>query len=88
LFSAGCRSRPPPKPSAEFARDAALETQVRAFLEAEKTLQNEPIDVVVNDGTIILRGKASGERQKEKAAEVAIRAGHGAPVKNEIIVEG
>lgn len=87
-MSAGCHRTPPPKPAVDFAQDAVLETRVRALLSAEPTLQDEPIEVAASNGNIILTGKVRRQKQKEKATEVAIRAGGGAPVKNELVVEG
>lgn len=88
LLVGGCHRTPPPKPAADFAQDAALETKVRALLLAEPDLKNEPIEVNVEGGGILLRGKVHYPEQKEKATEVAVRAGGSAPVKNELVVEG
>jgi osmotically-inducible protein OsmY len=88
LTAGGCHRTPPPKPAADFARDAALETRVRALLSAEPVLRGEPIEVAVEEGGILLTGKVHRQEQKEKATEVAIRAGGSAPVKNELVVEG
>ena len=88
LMAGGCHRNPPPRPAADFARDAAMETKVRALLSADPDLKNEAIDVNVAGGEIFLKGKVHREKQKEKATEVAIRAGGSAPVKNELVVEG
>lgn len=88
LAAGGCHRTPPPKPAIQFSNDAALETEVRALLAAEPMLQNEPIEVAVEGGGILLTGRVHRRNQKEKATEIAIRAGGSAPVKNELIVEG
>lgn len=84
----GCHRTPPPKPAIDFAQDAALQTEVRALLSAEPILQDEPIEVTVEGGGILLTGKVREQKQKEKATEIVIRAGGSAPVKNELVVEG
>jgi len=89
LAAGGCqRPSRPPVPAADFARDAALETRVRALISSEPALQHEPIEVSVEQGDIILKGRVRQQKQKEKAAEVATRAGGSAPVINELVVEG
>lgn len=88
FFYAGCNRSLPPKPEAEFIRDAAVKTKVRAFLAAEPALRNETIEVVVDGETILLRGTVRYPKQKEKATEAAVLAGGGASVKNELVVQG
>jgi osmotically-inducible protein OsmY len=65
-----------------------LETKIRALFTADPDLRDEPIDVIVEGGGILLKGSVHRENQKEKATEVAIRAGGSAPVKNELVVKG
>lgn len=89
LAAGGCqRPSRPPVPAADFARDAALETRVRALISSEPALQHEPIEVSVEEEGIVLKGRVRRQKQKEKATEVAIRAGGSAPVINELVVEG
>jgi osmotically-inducible protein OsmY len=70
------------------AREAALETKIRAFIAAEPMLDQERVRVEIDEGKIILTGKVKREEQKEKAAEVAVRAGGDLPIENEIVVQG
>lgn len=42
----------------------------------------------IDEGKIILKGKVEREEQKERATEVAVRAGGDLPIKNEIVVQG
>lgn len=71
-----------------MAREAALETKIRAFIAAELMLDQERVRVEIDEGKIILKGKVKREEQKEKAAEVAVRAGGDLPIENEIVVQG
>lgn len=87
LFT-GCLPAPSPQPALEVARAAALETKIRAYIAAEPMLDEEAIRVEVGEGKIVLKGKVAREAQKEKAAEVAVRAGGDLPIENEIVVQG
>lgn len=87
FFLAGCLREAPPKPAADVAREAALETKVRALIVAEPILSDQPIDVEVKEGAIVLSGRVAREEQKEKAAEAAARAGGDVPIKNKITVQ-
>lgn len=60
LFT-GCLPAPSPRPALEVAREAALETKIRAYIAAEPTLDEEAIKVKVNDGKIILKGEVERE---------------------------
>ncbi|TAJ98491.1 MAG: BON domain-containing protein [Candidatus Manganitrophaceae bacterium] len=84
----GCLREKPPRPAADVAREAALETKVRALIEADPILSDQPIEVEVNNGTVVLKGKVDREDQKEKAAEVAFRAAGDVPIQNKITVQG
>lgn len=84
----GCLRPASPRPALEVAREAALKTKIRAFIAAEPMLDEEAIRVEVEEGKIVLKGKVAREAQKEKATEVAVRAGGDLPIKNEIVVQG
>lgn len=88
FLPAGCLRPESPRPALEVAREAALETKIRAFIAAEPMLDQERIRVEIDEGKIILKGKVEREEQKEKATEVAVRAGGDLPIKNEIVVQG
>lgn len=88
FLPAGCLRPESPRPALEVAREAALETKIRAFIAAEPMLDEEAIRVEVEEGKIVLKGKVAREEQKEKAAEVAVRAGGDLPIENEIVVQG
>lgn len=88
FLPAGCLRPESPRPALEVAREAALETKIRAFIAAEPMLDQERVRVEIDEGKIILKGKVEREEQKEKATEVAVRAGGDLPIKNEIVVQG
>ncbi|MDC4224113.1 MAG: BON domain-containing protein [Candidatus Manganitrophus sp.] len=83
----GCLRESSPKPEADVAQESALEAKVRALIAAEPTLSDQPIDIEVKEGTLVLRGKVAREKQKEKATEVAARAGGDVPIQNKITVQ-
>jgi len=87
IFITGCLRESPPRPAADIAQEAALEAKVRALLAAEPTLSDQPLEVEVKEGAIVLRGKVTREEQKERAAEVAARAGGDVPIQNKITVQ-
>ncbi len=64
-----------------------METKARALIAAEPILFDQPVDVEVKEGAIVLSGKVAREEQKEKAAEAAARAGGDVPIKNKITVQ-
>lgn len=88
LFQTGCLRASTPRPAFDAAREAALETKIRAYIVAEPMLDEEAIKVEVGEGKIVLKGKVAREAQKEKAAEAAVRAGGDLPIENEIVVQG
>ncbi|NKE71232.1 BON domain-containing protein [Nitrospiraceae bacterium HYJII51-Mn-bac16s-1-B09] len=88
LLQTGCLRASTPRPAFEVAREAALETKIRAYIVAEPMLDKEAIRVEVEEGKVVLKGKVAREAQKEKAAEVAVRAGGDLPIENEIVVQG
>lgn len=54
-----------PPPGAP-ANDWSLAEQVRALLTSDKKLAREPMAVVVNNGTVTLRGYVPNQRDREK----------------------
>ncbi|MCG3113145.1 MAG: BON domain-containing protein [Candidatus Manganitrophus sp. SB1] len=88
FLPAGCLRPASPRPALEVAREAALETKIRAFIAAEPMLDQERVRVEIDEGKIVLKGKVEREEQKEKATEVAVRAGGDLPIENEIVVQG
>ncbi|MCG3115452.1 MAG: BON domain-containing protein [Candidatus Manganitrophus sp. SA1] len=88
LLQTGCLRASSPRPAFEVAREAALETKIRAYIVAEPMLDEGAIKVEVSEGKIVLKGKVEQEAQKEKATEVVVRAGGDLPIENEIVVQG
>ncbi|MDC4204352.1 MAG: lmo0937 family membrane protein [Candidatus Manganitrophus sp.] len=88
FLPAGCLRPESPQPALKVAREAALETKIQAFIAAEPMLDQERVRVEIDEGKIILKGKVEREEQKEKATEVAVRAGGDLPIENEIVVQG
>ncbi|WDT76384.1 MAG: BON domain-containing protein [Candidatus Manganitrophus sp.] len=64
-----------------------MKTKIHAYIAAEPMLNEEAIQVEIDEGKIILKGKVKREEQKEKATETAVRAGGDLPIANEIVIK-
>lgn len=65
-----------------------METKISAFIAVEPMLNEERVRVKVDEGKIVLKGKVERKEQKEKATEIAIRAGGDLPIKMKLSFRG
>lgn len=70
----------------DYASDAAITTDVKAKMAADKTVSATSISVETMEGTVQLSGFAKSQAEKEKAADLARSAKGVKNVRNDIVV--
>ena|SRR5690348_12357539 len=66
--------------------DAYLTDTIRSRLAADQTVKGGAIEVIVKDGTVVLKGTVEEDKQKSKAEKITKKVNGVKTVQNQIVV--